>query len=196
MFALVIEIPGQPSSRDTIREAHVRYSELAKDHPGILYKHVMQSRDNPARFFDVMVWATQENSEVFGVDPEYQKHRPGMPIRIPNPARSWVNPGYFQEVWEVGSTTSAETEQYLGLFEATPGKELAFEAAAADIRDRIGDHVSSLILYRNLGAPNQYSIVVQGQNAEDEALLATLADYTVRAPEIERGELIVRYDFR
>lgn len=196
MFALVIEIPGQANSRDNIRESHVRYSELASKHPGILYKHVMQSRDNPNRFFDVMVWAHQDDSEAFGIDPEYQKHRLNMPIRIPDPARSWVSPGYCTEVWEVGSTTSQETEQYLGLFEVTPGKEKAFVAAASAIRDQIKDHVASMILYQNNGHPNQYSIVLQGHTPDDEAKLATLAEYTLRAPEIERGELIVRYDFR
>lgn len=195
MFALVIELIGPSQTRDSIREAHVRYSELAKDHPGILYKHVMHSTDDPARFFDVMVWETQEQSEIFGVDPEYQKHRSG-PIRVPPPIHAWANPGYFREVWEVGSTTSAETEQYLARYEVTPGKEMAFEAEAAAIRDRIGGRVTSLILYRSLGAPNRDSIVMQGHSPDDEAALAPLAEFALRAPDIQRGEIIVRYDFR
>ena len=156
----------------------------------------MHSRDNPDRFFDVMVWETQDQSEVVGVDPEYQRHRPANPDRVTPSTQEWANPGYFQELWEVGSTTSGETEQYLARYEVTPGKELDFEAATATARDQFGDRVTSLILYRSLGAPNRYSIVMQGHAPGDEALFVTLSDYTVRAPDIQRGELIVRYDFR
>lgn len=195
MFALVIELVGPSQTRESVRDAHVRYSELAKDHPGILYKHVMHSTDDRERYFDVMVWRNQDDSEAFGIDPEYQKHRPSRPIRIPD-AGAWANPGYFQEVWEVGSTTSGEARQYLARYEVTPGKEMDFEKAAAQARDTIGHGVTSLILYRSLGAPNRYSIVMQGHAPEAEKSLASLADCTLRAPDIQRGELIVRYDFR
>ena len=40
-------------------------------------------------------------------------------------------------------------------YEVVPGKELAFEAAVAGIRDRIGGRVTSFILYRSLGSPNE-----------------------------------------
>src|SRR6476659_3129447 len=116
MFALVIEIPGDPNGADAIAAAHVRYSELASKHPGILYKHVMHSRDDRARYFDVMVWARLEDSEAFGIDPEYQKHRSNRPIKSPTGPRAWVNPGYYQEVWEHGHTTSGEMNQIIGLY--------------------------------------------------------------------------------
>lgn len=196
MFALVIEMGGNPGGAEAVREAHVRYSELAAHHPGILYKHVMQTRDNPARFYDVMVWAHQKESEAFGIDPEYQKHRPQRPIKIPTGPRAGLNPGYYQEVWEHGHTTSGESTQLIGLYEATPGREREFEAAAAAARDELGDRVTSFILYRNLGKPNQYSVVVQGLAESDEGALAPLAGLTVRPPEIDRGDIIVRYDFR
>lgn len=196
MFALVIEISGQPDGEDAVREAHVRYSELASRHPGILYKHVMHSHQDPARYFDVMVWARQDDSEAFGIDPEYQRHRPNQPIRIPTGPRAWLNPGYYREVWEVGSTTSDQTSQLLGLYEVTPGKEAEFEAAAAAARDAIDGRVLSLILYRNLGKPNWYSIVAQGLAPGDEGVLAPLGGLTVRPPDLQYGKLIVRYDFR
>ncbi|GIW05378.1 MAG: hypothetical protein KatS3mg060_0183 [Dehalococcoidia bacterium] len=194
MFGIVVEI--RSNDPEALRAQHTTYSELVRRFPGIHYKHVLQSADDPTRFVDVMLWETQAQSEAFGVDPEYQRLRPKVTRGAPALSeRGWMTPGYYDLVVAERRGEPPSYRAGARFYETTPGREREFEAETRTLAER-SSGIESLTLYRNRGLPNRYVLVVLGpDDGLDAAALEAMAACCPQPPATDRGELVVRYDF-
>lgn len=202
LFAVIVQIEGNAETPERISRQHTIYSELAGKYPGMLFKHVAQSVQRPHRFIDVMVWDTQEHSEEFGLDPDYQKQRPSSPISLPSTAeRNWANPGYYHDLrnYVVAGKESASME--VGFYRLVPGNEGAFIGIADEIGNKAlaNPAVSRFQVYSNNGLPHWRVIVIESGPSPTSYLSGLngkrLADLCSEPPLIDSGEILVKFDF-
>ncbi len=209
MFVIVVQIrAGDPQA---LAAQHERYAGLAGRFPGVRYKHVMRSASEPDRYIDLMAWERREQSEEFGLDPEYQRLRPPpSATRSVLSERSDANPGYYEPVAELVRPEAAIGRQEVAFVDARPGREQALAAEAGALVAAAGalPRLASLRVLRNLGRPAQHVIVAAyvdaRADADEESALATAAPTwegwtrlvacCAAEPAPESGSLVVRFD--
>jgi quinol monooxygenase YgiN len=204
-FVIVVQI--RASDPEALAAQHARYAELAGRFPGIRYKHVMRSASEPDRYIDLMAWERREQSEEFGVDPEYQRARPpASATRAVSIGGSDANPGYYEPVAELVRPEAAIAAQEVAFIEARPGREQGLAAAARALvaGAEALPALASLRVLRNLGRPAQHVIVTayveKGATAEVAAAEPTreawaeLVACCPAEPVAEPGSLVVRFD--
>lgn len=198
MFASIAEIVATPERAAGIAGDHERYSRVAEAHPGLLFKHVMRSDDDPFRFVDVMAWRSQADSEAFGVDPEFQRIRPsrGRPFVPVVPERSWMNPGYYTARHAITRGGTAITRMVTGYFHAAHGREREF----AELTDELAAGIAArqdpvgFWAFVNLGLPAWWCVVLQRDDATTGDLPAQLAAVCSVPARIDAGDVVMRFD--
>ena len=202
MFVIVVQI--RASDPDAHAAQHELYAQLAGRYPGMTYKHVMRSHADGDRYIDLMAWENQQQSEAFGVDPEYQRLRPPRSATRPSPSQfSDANPGYYGPVAEMVRPGAAIVGQDVAFVSARPGSEGELAAASRDLATAADElpALASLRVLRNLGWPAQHVIVAAASDAVDiasaeptRAAWERLAACCTTPPDWESGYLVVRWD--
>lgn len=198
MFASIAEILAEPERAAGIADDHERYSRVAEAHPGLIFKHVMRSDDDPRRFIDVMAWRSQADSEAFGVDPEFQRIRPsrGRPFVAVVPERSWMNPGYYTARHALTRGDARIPRMVTGYFHAAHGRERDFAGLTDQLAATVaaGRDPVAFWAFMNLGLPEWWCIVLQRADARPSDLPDELAEVCSVPPRIDAGPLVMRFD--
>ncbi|MCY4640705.1 MAG: hypothetical protein OXC94_10255 [Chloroflexi bacterium] len=202
MFVIVVQI--RAADPEAQARQHGVYARIAGRYPGMRYKHVMRSESDGDRYVDLMAWETQQQSEAFGVDPEYQRLRPPRSATrtVPRFLRD-DNPGYYGLVAETARPGAAIARQQVVFVDARPGREGELAAAGRRLAAGAGGlaGLTSLRVLRNLGWPARHVVAVAASEAVEVAEAGPtrtawerLAACCTAPPEWESGHLVVRWD--
>ena len=202
MFVIVVQI--RAADPDQQARQHEVYAALAGRYPGLRYKHVMRSEADGDRYIDLMAWESQQQSEAFGVDPEYQRLRPPRSVTraVPSILRD-DNPGYYGLLAETARPEAPIARQQVSVVDARPGREGELAAAGRELVDGAAalPDIASARLLRNLGWPARHVVAVAwsepgevGEAGPMRSPWERLAECCTEAPEWEAGRLVVRWD--
>lgn len=198
MFAAIAEIIAGPERAAGIAADHERYSRVAEAHAGLICKHVMRSDEEAQRFVDIMMWRNQDDSEAFGVDPDFQRIRPsrGGPYTPVVPERSWMNPGYYQLIGGFGAHRTHLTRQLVGFFHAAHGREQEFKEATQHLAARLSQARpgSAMWTFVSLGLPEWWCLVIQDDTVDGALIDPELLTLCSITPRIDTGSLVMRFD--
>jgi hypothetical protein len=198
VFLAIAEIVTPVQQAQDVVDDHDRYARIAAAHPALLYKHVVRADGDPRRLVDVMAWTSQEASEAFGIDPDFQRVRPayGGPMAPAVPERSWINPGYYVERHVGGRTGVAADRQVTGFFHVAHGQERYFDDAArllaADFTAWEGS--VTFLACVNLGLPAWWCLTVQRPDAAPGDFPPELLRWCSSDPLVVAGPLVTRFD--
>ena len=202
MFIIVVRIRAADPEAQAAR--HEVYARIAGRYPGMRYKHVMRSESDGDRYVDLMAWETQQQSEAFGVDPEYQRLRPPRSsTRAVAGLLGDDNPGYYGLVAETARPRAAIARQQVVFVDARPGREGELAAAGRELAAAAGElaGLASLRVLRNLGRPARHVVAVASGGGVDvaeagptRAAWERLAGCLAAPPAWESGHLVVRWD--
>lgn len=202
VFVIVVQI--RAADPEAQARQHGVYAEIAGRYPGMRYKHVMRSEADGDRYIDLMAWESQQQSEAFGVDPEYQRLRPprSATSALPSLLRD-DNPGYYGLLSETARAGAPIARQQVAVVDARPGLEGELAAAGRELVEGAAalQGIASARLLRNLGWPARHVVAVAWSEAGDvagagptRAAWERLSACCTGEPSWDEGHLVVRWD--
>jgi hypothetical protein len=192
---------GDPEEARTFEED---YDRLFHQTDGMYWNMYMDRLSDPSVTIHTHCWRAQEDSEAFGVSPEFQAMRRrtvpgGRTAPLPEVE---LSPGYWSPSGEftfaappTGYDPATLGVAHQSILYVIPGKEMDYVAAEEEIGKRLAsiDDVYWFRYFHSLGYPNTYSRVIhwRGKAAAERGMEALGELETVRKALIkdEQGDL-------
>jgi hypothetical protein len=161
----VLSDPGE------VRKFEEYYDSLLHKNDGIYWNMYLDRLSDPSVTIHTQDWKAQENSEAFGISPEFQATRRRVAPGGNAASRPVVelSPGYWRPLrnFEYSAPPTGYDPATLGVAHQSivyvnPGREMDYQA----VEDAIGERLSSIggcywfRYFHSLGYPNVYSRII------------------------------------